>query len=832
MKILKNIKHPATALFALVASAFFPMAVLSADITWTGAANDGGNVLTDGNWDGGTAPTSTDTAIIGDAPDAILSSGTATWKALTIGSVENKTGTLKVTGDGVLNLTPDGTGNNGFAAITMGSKNKASGVLEIDGGTVNAYSLNTPNYSAANIVNMKSGTLNITKWVDWGRNANGSATFNQTGGSITIGGNLYIGRDNSGNGVFNQSGGTLKQTGGSFSLGYAGSANGTYILGENATLDLSESGDVLIGKGSSCVGRFTQYGTVNAPGKIIVVGSSSDKVKGYYTHESGVLNAKQLILANQHNSAAGTYTMNGGVLSLTERLYLGGNATNKAGGSGTFIQNGGEVCALTGVLCAVGNSDNTSATMELSGGTMHTPYINGYAGASSIAFNGVSLVVTNANTSAFISKIGKMTYGAGGLSLDTAGHDVIVSNGTLTVSRSGSSVVKEGYGKVTFDYLPPVDTVKVNAGTVALAADASTSPVPPMLAHRWSFTSDYTDSVAGGAATQIGSAVALSDGKVTLSGSGHGAGSLNLGTNLLDTAAGTIEIWGRHDAVKNWSRVFDYGHATTRYFMMSWSYGTDGSKNRAGARSAPASGSGHTEVVVDSNVKYELATEYHIAVTFKKNGSTTVICWQRRDAKTGELLDFGSLTTAASIDAFADPSLYLGYSQHSSDYDANATYDEVRVWNCILSDDALAKSVEYGPDATTAQLATLTGTSLEVAEGAAFDLGGNSLSVPVLAPGGTLQNGGLTVTKRLKLTTGQTMTVASGATLDLTGVTDISLTNPEDLPPGGWTFATSPSGGITAAEEIPLSGDLAGYCLYLNGKTAKIGRQGLIIIFR
>ena len=89
--------------------------------------------------------------------------------------------------------------------------------------------------------------------------------------------------------------------------------------------------------------------------------------------------------------------------------------------------------------------------------------------------------------------------------------------------------------------------------TAASAADAAE------LTHRWSFNGDYADSVGGSTATEIGSAVRINGGQVELRGSGNGAGSLNMGSNLLDASEATVEIWATQRSVKNWARVFDYG---------------------------------------------------------------------------------------------------------------------------------------------------------------------------------------------------------------------------------------------------------------------------------
>ena len=95
----------------------------------------------------------------------------------------------------------------------------------------------------------------------------------------------------------------------------------------------------------------------------------------------------------------------------------------------------------------------------------------------------------------------------------------------------------------------------------------------------------------------------------------RGTGYVDLGTNMLDTAAATIEIWARHDGVKSWSRIFDYGVDTTHYFQMPWTNGTNLDKDSIGAKN----GGGETQAV-DTMAPYELGTDYYIAVTFLQSG--------------------------------------------------------------------------------------------------------------------------------------------------------------------------------------------------------------------
>ena len=237
--------------------------------------------------------------------------------------------------------------------------------------------------------------------------------------------------------------------------------------------------------------------------------------------------------------------------------------------------------------------------------------------------------------------------------------------------------------------------IRIAACAAVVVAASETLPAAE-LTHRWSFNGDYADAVGEADAVKCGTYVSLYGGRVHM-GYGNcnwGTGFVDLGTNMLDTTAATIEIWARHDGVKSWSRVFDYGADSANNVFLSWTFGTTLSKNQVGSKVKGA------ESKIDYQEPYEIGRDYHIAATFEQQADgVTLVKWQRRDAATGDLLTSGSLTMKGGIGSFVDPVLYLGHSQYTADKDALAAYDEVRLWRGVLTDAQLAASAAAGPDA-------------------------------------------------------------------------------------------------------------------------------------
>jgi hypothetical protein len=183
---------------------------------------------------------------------------------------------------------------------------------------------------------------------------------------------------------------------------------------------------------------------------------------------------------------------------------------------------------------------------------------------------------------------------------------------------------------------------------------------------------------------------------------------------------------------------------------------------------------------------------------------------------------------------------WLGHS-NGNDKDTNADIDEVRVWRGALDDTAIALSAQKGPDATAADIAEIAAATtilpmkrtMEIASGATLDLGGHTLTQPVVKGGGTIATGAggsLVVSDKIVVNVGECID-ASG-TIDLSNA-KIELADPENLA-SPFTFLKPATGqtltviGAPTPVNLPkrwnVSVSPSGVC--------RIGKRGFIVFVK
>ncbi len=396
-----------------------------------------------------------------------------------------------------------------------------------------------------------------------------------------------------------------------------------------------------------------------------------------------------------NNTTSYSFTNNSGTLGIGGALTtvtLNGSGTaafnspNSYGG-GTFLNAGKLVIGDDSALGAVPSSPATNVTFA--GGTLS------FAGASNPTVNANRSIVLNgggtfevqqaANTATIAGQISDgtssgtlTTTGPGTLSLTNAGNSytggTVVNMGTLVAGAAGSL----GTGPIT-----------LNGGALQVSGG------PLGLVHRWSFDNSLTDSVGGVSAILYGNAT-LGANQVTITGNGSShVNYVALGngtTNLLPTTNSpyTIECWATENQVENWSRLWDFGSTAGGVSNLLWSW-TQGTNNPS---------------VISPNgqnfnaATFNTGTEYHTALVVTPNGSGSNISWYQY-TDNGTLVASGNdpnNPVAWNISQLTQTNMWLGRSEYG-DADANASYNEVRIWDAALTQAQLTSLTLLGPDA-------------------------------------------------------------------------------------------------------------------------------------
>ncbi len=453
------------------------------------------------------------------------------------------------------------------------------------------------------------------------------------------------------------------------------------------------------------------------------------------------------------------------------------------------LAGGGYTSAATLGTVSIGASASGGLT-KLGSGMLTLTATNTYTGATSIS-NGVLIlgVATALPVGANVNVAGG-TYSLGGFTVTNSTVTVnggTIENGTLMAS----SVIVTGSGTIDVPITGTAGLVKTGSGALRLSGSSGFAGemtvqggsvlLSSPLKHRWGFNNDLTDSVGGQTATIGGSGATWSSSQVTLPGGGKGtAAFVSLGQNILPTnnAPVTIELWATQRSIQNWSRIFDFGASQTTNIIMSWTTGTTLTSDRVECKP--------NGVAVDNTMQpYTLNQEFHIAMVITPGGGaggTTLLQWYKMDA-TGATLKSGSMSVNFTLADLLQTNMWLGQSEYN-DACANASYNEVRIWNAALSQTQLATNSVLGPDALPSisilpetAIVTLTG-------GSTLDLGGLSQSLTSLSGSGLMTNGTLSVTNMIApggIGALDTLTIAASTTLGGTLRIDMATDGTSDL---------------------------------------------------
>ncbi|MCG8586696.1 MAG: LamG domain-containing protein [Pirellulales bacterium] len=210
------------------------------------------------------------------------------------------------------------------------------------------------------------------------------------------------------------------------------------------------------------------------------------------------------------------------------------------------------------------------------------------------------------------------------------------------------------------------------------------------LVHRYSFTTDASDSVGSADGTLAGGAT-LGSGAAQLAGGGQYVdlpGS-TIGINGLTDV--TFESWFSYTSTADWVRVFDFGR-------------TSGSNGADYIFMSPRSGAGdHRAVISDADPGFnneEIASaagvlptgSYHTAVVYDSSAN------QLRLYINGNPV--ASVAVTISLSSVSNDLAYLGRALYVNDPTLQGSIDEFRIYDMALNDTQVLASFNAGPNAS------------------------------------------------------------------------------------------------------------------------------------
>jgi len=267
-------------------------------------------------------------------------------------------------------------------------------------------------------------------------------------------------------------------------------------------------------------------------------------------------------------------------------------------------------------------------------------------------------LVTNVNMVAY----GGVTYTSGNTNILT-----INGSGGVKGVSVGTTTVVATFGPVS----------ATNSLTVVVA--------PTAIAHRYSFTSDASDSVGGANGTFEGDA-SVSGGQLVLDGGGY----LSLPGSQINISAypaATFEAWATIGNTPEWSHVFEFGNITVNNLYCAPRADADGFHEFGISEGGGVPG-GQTLSWAHGWSNLTL----HITAVVDPTTSTLSVY-------TNGVLQLASYTATGPLTSIGTNNATLGQSSYG-DPDLIANIDEFRIYKGALTPAQVAMSDLSGPDST------------------------------------------------------------------------------------------------------------------------------------
>lgn len=293
--------------------------------------------------------------------------------------------------------------------------------------------------------------------------------------------------------------------------------------------------------------------------------------------------------------------------------------------------------------------------------------------ANPLVVNQTVQQLLTANFSSGVNGVNMLTYGGATFTSLTPGIATINTNGVVKAISAGMAQVVASVG-----------------GLSATNSLLVTAP-PTALVHRYSFTSDASDSVGGANGTLMGDAT-VSGGQLVLDGTSGcylslPAGQINIATNT----SVTFEAWVTFNNASTWAYLFGFGNTNN-----------GGGVGQIGCVPCADAGGYH-----------------HWGLTENQSGGATVSWahgWNNMTAHITVVDDPPSGTISVYRDGVLEVAqgsafnpvsdtptnwAYLGHSFYDADPYLSASIDEFRIYNGVLTPAQVAMTQLNGPNSTS-----------------------------------------------------------------------------------------------------------------------------------
>ena len=476
-------------------------------VNGTGSLTVGG-VIGDGNLGFGFTKAGPGTLLLGTAAETY------------IGATTISGGTVVVAG------SLNGPNAVGAGQLTVGNVLNTNGILDINGGTVNATKVTSPSIAVGNLagsqgfINMSSGAINTSSELHVGNAAGGTTNFaalTMTGGTITSGSWFVLGSTGD-RAILNQTGGSITVSTNRMTIA-AGNVNSvaTYNLSgaSSSYTSTSATGGMFVGEFGTGTLNLSNGATLNVATNGLVLGNNPS-ANGTVNFGSGTISTN--LVARGNTSATATFNFHGGTLKAiaANANFMTGLNNAYIWNEGATIDNGGFNVGVGQALLAPIASSSGVTSISVTGGS-------GYVDTPIVQVTGGTLATGGAAASAVAS----INYTTGAIT-----GIAITNPGSYTVAPTGLTFIGGGTAAVA-PTLPVFGTNANSGGGLTLVGAGVTT-----LSGASSYSGTTIDNLGG---INVNNATAL------------GAGTFTLNSGTIDNTSASGAIIMTANNPQNWN---------------------------------------------------------------------------------------------------------------------------------------------------------------------------------------------------------------------------------------------------------------------------------------